>query len=310
MYPSISEYIQAIELSTETLKTLNHLVPLRKPDGQLYFSSGNFAVVFRMQDRRTGELVALRCFLRAEPQRQTRLWFIGSYLSASFLPYLLPFTYHSDEIWVDTHFGAATEFDVVSMPWIEGQPLSSYVAECCRQRDQEALQQLTRRFDELAYWLLGQPFAHGDLKPDNILVSASGRLTLIDYDGFFIPVLDGLKASETGTLPYCHPRRTPTHYDRHLDDFSLLILSLELHALSLVPDLYSEADSLLLPIQTIGQPFHSPLWEQLRGLQSNEISARAALLEYALHNEVGPITPLKQLVSARRNPLRTDSFLR
>ncbi|MFD2934984.1 protein kinase domain-containing protein [Spirosoma flavum] len=297
MYPSISEYLQAIELSTLTLQTLNHLVPLRKPDGQLFFSSGNFAVVFRMQDNRTGQLVALRCFLREVPQRQLRLPLISRYLVENSSRYLLPFTYHTDEIWVDTRFGTSAEFDLITMPWVDGQPLATYVAERCRQRDQEALQQLANQFDEMTHWLLNQPFAHGDLKPDNIMVSGSGRLTLIDYDGFYVPALDGLNASETGTLPYRHPQRTPVDYSRHLDDFSLLALSLELHTLSLKPDLYSETESLLLHTQTIEQPFHSALWEQLRGLQSREVSARASLLEYALHSDAGPIASLKRLMS-------------
>lgn len=297
MYPSISEYLQAVELSTLTLQTLNHLVPQRKPDGQLYFSSGNFAVVFRMQDRRTGQLVALRCFLRDVPLRQIRLPVIARHFTENFSRYLLPFTYHWGEMWVDTRFGSSAEFDLMIMPWVDGQPLASYVAEQCRTQNRDALQQITSRFDELAHWLINQPFAHGDLKPDNILVSPNGQLTLIDYDGFYVPALNGLTASETGTLPYRHPQRTPAHYNSHLDDFSLLALSLELHALSVAPDLYSESDSLLLNAQTIEQPFQSPLWEQLRGLKSKAVSVRAGLLEYALHSDAGPIASLKQLIS-------------
>ncbi|QJW91612.1 hypothetical protein HNV11_20625 [Spirosoma taeanense] len=300
MFPSISEYIQAIELSTETLKTLAHWIPLRKPNGQLYFSSGNFAVVFRMQDSRTGELMALRCFLRPEPQRQTRLWFIGRYLTEHYLPYLMPFSYHPTELWVDTRFGATAEFDVVSMPWAEGQPLAEYVVEQCRERNCKALQQLARRFDKLACWLIGQPFAHGDLKPDNILIDPNGLLTLIDYDGFYVPLLEGLTAIETGTSPYRHPQRTLTHYDRHIDDFSLLALSLELHALSIAPELKQEADSLLLLPQTVQKPFHSPFWEQLRKLESRVVSVRASLLEYALHSQAGQIVPLRRILSGRK----------
>lgn len=299
MYPSISEYIQAIELSADTFKTLHHLTPLRRPDGQLYFSSGNFAVVFRMQDCRTGHVVAVRCFLRAEPQRQTRLWFIARYIADYFPHYLIPFTYHTNELWVDTRFGQAGEFDLVTMPWIDGQPLARYVADLCQAQHKDALHQLARRFDKLAHWLINQPFAHGDLKPDNILVGPDGLLTLIDYDGFYVPMLDGLTATELGTLPYRHPARTLHHFDRHLDDFSLLALSLELHALSINPALFTDTDSLFLSTQTVEQPFSSSHWEQLRSLQSRAVSLRAGLLEYALHSDPGAILALKKLLVSR-----------
>ena len=42
---------------------------------------------------------------------------------------------------------------------------------------------LAYRFSQLAQWLIPQPFAHGDLKPDNILVREDGTLVLVDYDG-------------------------------------------------------------------------------------------------------------------------------
>ena len=51
----------------------------------------------------------------------------------------------------------------------------------------------------LAMWLLPQPFAHGDLKPDNILVQADGSLTLVDYDGMYVPAMQGQKSRELGS---------------------------------------------------------------------------------------------------------------
>ena len=40
-------------------------------------------------------------------------------------------------------------------------------------------------------WLLSQPFAHGDLKPENILVRNDGTLVMVDYDGMFVPAMEG-----------------------------------------------------------------------------------------------------------------------
>ena len=296
MFPSISEYIQSIELSTETLRRLNHLIPVRKPDGQLYFSSGNFAVAFRMHDNKTGKQVALRCFLREVVGRRERLRTIARYLTEAPSDYLLPFTVYPDEIWVDTRFGQEHEFDVVVMPWVEGQTLSQYVADCCRNQQHQKLDQLAHRFDELVRWLLNQPLAHGDLKADNILIRPDGRLVLVDYDGCFVPALAGQEATEIGTLPYRHPARTPAYFDRHLDDFSLLGLSLELHALSLLPTLYTDSDTLLLSLSLINEPFQSEQWNLFRKLSSAKVSARASLLEHAIHCPPRPISGLMELL--------------
>ncbi|SOD90009.1 WG repeat-containing protein [Spirosoma fluviale] len=296
MFPSISEYIQSIELSTETLSRLNYLVPVRKADGQLYFSSGNFAVVFRMNDLQTGKQMALRCFLRDVAGRRERIRAIGRYLTENPSAYLIPFTLYPNELWVDTRFGQEHEFDVVLMPWVDGQTLSQYVADCCRNQQSQKLEQLAHRFDELVRWLLNQPFAHGDLKADNILIRPDGQLVLIDYDGCFVPELAGQKATETGTLPYRHPARTSAHFDRNLDDFSLLALSLELHALSRLPELRTDTDTLLLTLDLVQEPFLAEQWNLFRTLASAPVSARAGLLEYAIHCPPGQITGLMELL--------------
>ncbi|GAB3027178.1 WG repeat-containing protein [Spirosoma pulveris] len=303
MFPSISEYIQSIELATETLSRLNHLVPVRKADGQLYFSSGNFAVVFRMNDPQTGQQMALRCFLRDAPGRRERIRTIGRYLTENPAACLIPFTLYPSELWVDTRFGQEHEFDVVLMPWVDGQTLSQYVADCCLNQESQKLARLAHQFDELVRWLLNQPFAHGDLKADNILIRPDGQLVLIDYDGCFVPALAGQAATETGTLPYRHPARVPAHFDRNLDDFSLLALSLELHALSRLPALRTDTDTLLLTLDLVQEPFQTDQWNLFRKLSSAEVSARAGLLEYAIHCPPGPIPGLMALLPAPKPAL-------
>ena len=46
---------------------------------------------------------------------------------------------------------------------------------------------LCYRFGKMAAWLRTQSFAHGDIKPDNIIVRPDGSLTLVDYDGMYVP---------------------------------------------------------------------------------------------------------------------------
>ena len=85
------------------------------------------------------------------------------------------------------------EFPVVLMDWVEGETLDRYIQS--HLDEPNALRLLAFQFSHA--WLRGslsQPFAHGDLKPDNILVRSDGTLTLVDYDGMFVPAMEGTAA--------------------------------------------------------------------------------------------------------------------
>jgi hypothetical protein len=51
-FPTIADYKQAIAIP-DSFATLTHLKPVAGLLGDVYFSSGNFAVVFKMRDTRT-----------------------------------------------------------------------------------------------------------------------------------------------------------------------------------------------------------------------------------------------------------------
>lgn len=68
-YPLISEYIQAILSAEDNFDKLTNLRPLLKNDNLPIMSSGNFDVVFKMQDISTKKLYAIKCFIKDQADR-------------------------------------------------------------------------------------------------------------------------------------------------------------------------------------------------------------------------------------------------
>ena len=138
------------------------------------------------------------------------------------------------------------EFPVLLMDWIEGETMETYIA--ANYTDTHAMAMLCYRFCKMAAWLRSQSFAHGDIKPDNIMVRPDGTLTLVDYDGMFVPAMKGQKSPTIGTKDFSHPLRTIDDFDETIDDFALVSIALSLKAISLNPSLlqtYGASDRLL-----------------------------------------------------------------
>ncbi len=232
-YPLISEYIEAIKTAEDNFKELTNLRPVHGDDGQPVMTSGNFAVVFKMEDRGTGKFYALKCFTKEQEGRAEAYHQIADALKDVDSPYLVSLRYLDKELFVDTEQTAETEFPVLLMDWVEGKTLDKYLRE--NLDDKYALEMLAYRFSQLAQWLIPQPFAHGDLKSDNILVREDGTLVLVDYDGMYVPAMKGQKARELGSPDFRHPLCTENDFDEHIDDFPLISILLSLVVISKEP---------------------------------------------------------------------------
>lgn len=245
-FPLISEYIEAIKAAEDNLDELKHLRPVLGEDGEPVMTSGNFAVVFKMKDEQTGKLHAVKCFLKEQEGRAEAYRLIAEELEFVSSTFLTPIKYLDRELFVDTNNSDETEFPVLLMDWVEGVTLDKYIR--MHIDDEYELSLLAYQFSRLAMWLMPQPFAHGDLKPDNILVREDGTLVLVDYDGMYVPAMKGQKARELGSPDFRHPARTENDFDEHIDDFSLASILLSLKATSLQPKLlekYGASDRLL-----------------------------------------------------------------
>ena len=244
-YPLMSEYVSAIRDASENLDKLAHLVPVLDDHGEPYRSSGAFAVVFKMKDEQTGKCYALKCFTEEQEGRAEAYRQIADELEFVDSSYITSVKYLDKEIFVDSSC-EEDEFPVLLMDWIDGETMENYIAE--NYQDNYAMAMLCYRFCKMAAWLRSQPFAHGDIKPDNILVRPDGSLALVDYDGMFVPSMKGQKSPTIGTKDFSHPLRTVDDFDETIDDFALASIALSLKAISLKPSLldeYGAADRLL-----------------------------------------------------------------
>ena len=253
-YPLISEYVRAIQDASSNLDKLAHLVPVLDDHGEPYRSSGAFAVVFKMKDEQTGKCYALKCFTEEQEGRAEAYRQIADELEFVDSSYITSVKYLDKEIFVDSSC-EEDEFPVLLMDWIDGETMENYIAE--NYQDNYAIAMLCYRFCKMAAWLRSQPFAHGDIKPDNIMVRPDGSLTLVDYDGMFVPAMKGQKSPTIGTKDFSHPMRTVNDFDETIDDFALASIALSLKAISMnskLLDTYGASDRLLF----LENDYHNP----------------------------------------------------
>ena len=246
-YPLITEYIEAIKDAGESFDELSHLRPVLGNDGAPVMSSGNFAVVFKMEDPDSGKLYAVKCFTREQEGRDEAYRLIADELAKVDSPYLTPIRFLERELFVDSRQTPETEFPVLLMDWVEGQTLASVLFSMEKTINENAsywtseeeqvalfeLRCLPLNFIRMASWLIKQPFAHGDLKPDNIMVTQNGTFVLVDYDGMYVPSMQGMIKQCAGSPNYRHPKER--NWDKTLDNYAISVMALSLYAFALRP---------------------------------------------------------------------------
>ena len=265
-YPLISEYVKAIQDAGDNLEELAHLTPVLDDHGEPYRSSGAFAVVFKMQDKSSGKYYALKCFTEEQEGRAEAYRQIADELDLLDSPYITSVKYMEKELFVDSQC-EEDEFPVLLMDWVDGETMEAYIA--ANYHNQSVMLMLSYRFGKMAAWLRTQSFAHGDIKPDNIIVRPDGSLTLVDYDGMFVPSMKGSQSPTIGTRDFSHPLRTVDDFDETIDDFSLASIALSLKAISMnstLLDIYGASDRLLFSENDYRNPSNSKVISALQEL--------------------------------------------
>ncbi len=227
---TLRQYLTTLSDTHALTRTLGEIDVCRDRQGRMCYSAGNSAAVFRI--RHAGRIRSLRCYFY--PPRHT-----AEIYGENFLP---------QELYLYTAPDAGVWVDVVLGEWVEGCTLQEATEAAATEGDTVKLQCLADAFDRLAAKMLTADWAHGDLKPDNIIVDPAGALHLIDFDMLFLSQFAGEPNPGIGTAAFQHPARGVTDFDASLDDYPIALISTALHALALEPQLYTRyatADGLL-----------------------------------------------------------------
>jgi hypothetical protein len=230
--------------------------------------SGNFADVYQVRCP-DGTRWAVKCFTRGAPGLRERYQQISSHLAWARLPFTVDFAYLEDGIRV-----AGKWYPVLKMQWVEGLTLNQFVRQYA---DKPAmLEALLRVWSRMAKLLRAAGTAHCDLQHGNVLLvpgatANSLALKLIDYDGMFVPALDGSPPGELGHPSYQHPQRLHEGtYSLEVDRFPLLVVATALTALKVggraLWEKYDDGDNLLFRQPDFETTSKSPLFYELLNL--------------------------------------------
>lgn len=301
-WPTMTDYQEAIqnprlclgdpELSSGT--PVLDLLGLPRP------ITGGFATVYQMNC--AVQRYAVRCFLRYHPDQAQRYSVISNYLGQSQLPCMVHFSFIKQGIKIRTNW-----YPILKMEWVEGDPLNVYIEK--NLNNQKALLDLAQAFSGLAFSLKQCSIAHGDLQHGNILIS-NGSLRLIDYDGMYVPGMDGVPSLELGHRNYQHPRRSENDFGPFLDSFSAWVIFVSLIALSFHPHLWSRFsggdEHLLFGAEDFQNPAGSEIFNILGNSSNSTVKSLVSLLESASYCPDLRLIPAFNGAHAHETPKRSS----
>ena len=192
--------------------------------------AGNFACVYQIRTR--NERWAARFFISEVSDQQRRYEIISTYLARVDLPYTVQFSYIPSGIKIQ-----GKPYPLLKMQWVQGESLTAFVEKSLNYP--ETLLSIAKVWKIMMDALRAVNIAHGDLQHGNVLV-VGDQLRLIDYDGMFVPGLDGKQSNEVGHRNYQLPSRTGWDFGPFIDNFSAWVIYVSLVALAVHPELWAK----------------------------------------------------------------------
>lgn len=229
--------------------------------------SGNYADVYQVMGA-DGQAWAVKCFTRAVATGiEGRFAAIADHLNQANLPFTVGFDFQPEGIRV-----RGVKYPIVKMQWVDGYPINQFVHDNLNRAS--ILEAMLSLWVRLCRRLRETGMAHCDIQHGNVLlVPATGKnstlgLKLVDYDGLFVPALEGKPSGEAGHASYQHPERVNTGaYSADLDRFPHLVVATALRGLLIggpaMWKKYDNGDNLMFSEKDFKQPAQSRLMREL-----------------------------------------------
>jgi hypothetical protein len=279
--PSAADYSQAIQNPSICFQDpeLMSGTPLADKLGLPKVISGNYASVFPIKCN--SKIFAVRCFTKNILDQKRRYEQIDAYLRQVNLPYFVEFKYLENGIRIRNNW-----LPILKMEWIDGVTLNKYLYQI--RESPHSIRQIAEDFLEMANELDKHSIAHGDLQHGNILILDS-KIKLVDYDGIFVPALEGSASNERGHANYQHPNRK-AHFNKELDKFSVWIIYTSLRALavdeSLRAQLRPDTEQLLFSERDYREPHSSSAFRLLASHDNAEVCQLCTGLQSLLNQNL------------------------
>lgn len=216
MVSSVAQYILSVKYLDLMSRSLGsrRISPIfvENDNEKLRCMVGNSAIVFEVMFE--GRKMALRVYMRKHPNLQA----------------IYGDRYYPKELLVHSSHTDYTLADVVLCDWYEGESLQRKIEQCYDKPSK--MRALSKMFEEFAISLLDERWAHGDMKPENIILSRDG-LHLIDFDAMYREGFTSDDCVEIGTQQFQHPLRDKSTFSRDIDDYPIALITTALAAMAL-----------------------------------------------------------------------------
>ena len=297
-WPQSLDFAEAVQSTSLSFcdKALKGEQPLEDAIGLPLMFTGKSATVFQM--KRGNQAWAVKCFTRPVRRMDERYRKIIETIEKAGASCLISCEYREAEVTIgDGHY------PIVKMPWQEGLRLNEFVSE---QIDNcKVLTELAVDWLAMLRALREINIAHGDLQHGNVLVvreKGEYHLRLVDYDGMYVPPLEGSPPGECGHSSYQHPQRRMDDFSSELDRFPGLVVYTLLRALAYEPKLlekHYDADSLGLTARDYHNPDKSLVLSRLLHHPEEELQFLGRTLRDAARGPLNAVPDLLELPELR-----------